>query len=160
MRQHYLRVLIEIISILLSRLMMDEPAAAGAFDKALSAVTTRTEWMKEGRQEGVDTHKTTCRQTTDDGRWSEGGIVKKIAVQSAALTIWCQPLAGETWQVGRWAAAVCVTDWEIRTDVQRFPQTRAAGSEASDCSRGHSDTWSQSGAREHARAVHVHTQRV
>lgn len=104
--------------------MMDEPAAAGTFDKALSAVTTGTEWMKEGRQEGADTHMAMRRQTTDDGRWSEGGIVKKIAVQSAALTIWCQPLAGETWQAGRWAAAVCVTDWEIRADMQRFPQPR------------------------------------
>lgn len=26
----------------------------------------------------------------------KGRIVKKIAVQSVALTIWCQPLAGET----------------------------------------------------------------
>lgn len=31
------------ISILLSRLMMDEPAAAGTFYKPLSAVTTGTE---------------------------------------------------------------------------------------------------------------------
>lgn len=31
------------ISILLSRLMMDEPAAAGTFDKPLSAVTTGAE---------------------------------------------------------------------------------------------------------------------
>lgn len=56
--------------------------------------------------------------------WSGGGVVKKIAVQSAALTIWCQPLAGESWQAGRWALAVCVTDCKIRADMQRFPQPR------------------------------------
>lgn len=33
----------------------------------------------------------------DGVKWGGvGGVVKKIAVQSAALTIWCQPLAGET----------------------------------------------------------------
>lgn len=41
--QHYLRALIEMISILLSHLMMDEPAAAGTFDKLLSAATTETD---------------------------------------------------------------------------------------------------------------------
>ena len=35
--------------------MMDEPAAAGTFDKPLSAVTTGTEWMKEGRKEQAHT---------------------------------------------------------------------------------------------------------
>lgn len=39
----YLRALIEMISILLSRLMTDELAAAGAFDKPLSAATSGTE---------------------------------------------------------------------------------------------------------------------
>lgn len=39
----YLRALIEMISILLSRLMTDELAAAGAFDKPLSATTSGTE---------------------------------------------------------------------------------------------------------------------
>lgn len=68
-----------------------------------------SEWRKEGK-EGADTHMAMCRQATDDGRWSERGNVKKIAVQIVALTIRCQPFTGETWQAGRWAAAVCVTD--------------------------------------------------
>lgn len=109
-----------------------------------------SEWRKEGRKEQIHTWQCADRpQMMADG--VKGGIVKKIAVQSAALTIWCQPLAGETWQAGRWAAAVCVTDWEIRTDMQRFPQTQTPGSEASDCSRGRGDTRSHSGTRERAR---------
>lgn len=66
-RQHYLRALIEMISILLSRLMMDELAAAGTFDKLLSAVTTGTEWMK-GRKVGRSWY-TQRHVQTDHRRW-------------------------------------------------------------------------------------------
>lgn len=75
---------------------MDEPAHAGAFDKPLSAETGGSERMKAGSHARADTHPATCRQTTDDSRWSEEGIVKKIAAQSVALTMRCHPLAGET----------------------------------------------------------------
>lgn len=92
------------------------------------------DWVNEGRKVGRS--RNTHGDVQTDHRWWQmkwrgegrrvgvGGIVKEIAVQSAALTIWCQPLAGEMWQAGRWAAAVCVADWEIRADMQRFPQPR------------------------------------
>lgn len=101
---HYLRALIEIISILLSRLMMDEPAHAGAFDKPLSAVTGGTERMKAGSHDRADTHPATCRQTTDDSRWSEERIVKKdrrsiCGIDNAVSAPRWGDVTG--WQVGR-----------------------------------------------------------
>lgn len=53
----------EMISILLSRLMMYELAAAGAFDKRLSIATSGFR-VKEGDA------RTCCRQAADDARWS------------------------------------------------------------------------------------------
>lgn len=43
------------------------------------------------RKVGEESARRCGRQTADDCRWSEEGIVEKITVQSVALTIRCQP---------------------------------------------------------------------
>ena len=143
--------------------MMDEPAAAGTFDKPLSAVTTGTEWMKGGREGGREGGRSSYMRRADRPQMMadgvKGGIVKKKkdrrSIRGIGNMVSAPRRGGGTWQAGRWAAAVCVTDWEIRADMQRSPTTQTPGSEAYDCSRGRGDTWTH---RVHTHThVHAHT---
>lgn len=142
--------------------MMDEPAAAGTFDKPLSAVTTGTEWMKEnGGRKGVDPHMAARRQTAADGRWSEGGeegvggCKKKKKKDCRSIcgidNMVSAPRWGDVtgWQVG----CCCLCHW--LGDQGRHaetPATQTPGSEAYDCCRDRGDTWTRCGTHTHTPA--------
>lgn len=112
---------------------MDELAAAGAFDKRLSFATTRTGWMKAGRS--------TYTRAADRPQMMPDGVKWRCRSISDIDNMVSAP-SREMWQAGRWAVAV----WEIRADMQRFLPTHTPGFEVYDCSRGHGDTWTHTGA--------------
>lgn len=96
--------------------MMDESAAAGAFDKPLSAVTTGTEWMKAGWAE-------MCRQTTWWWQMEWRGDCKNDHCSICGIDNLVSAPHWEdltSWQVG--CVCLCHRPGEIRADTHRFLQ--------------------------------------